>query len=194
MNAAGVGPVAPSDQTQSPIDLFLIFVGANVVATTFQVGAGLMAAVLYASNFAWIALNNVIAASACVRISAAGIDRTGRDRNGSRIGRHARRLERTASGRARRSRCRAVDAARRCGAHRSVPAPPLVDGTGAHRYVPVDARAGRRCRVPGAAVFFLSTSIGGTVPALMVSMVLYLLLSRREGPAEDPRRRPVEQV
>src|SRR5205814_4112658 len=104
--------------------LFLIFVGANVVATTFQVGAsltgsfslraaiiltlvgsvagallvavlaplgprlrvpsviaarpalgivgaGLVAAVLYISNFAWIALNNVIAASACARAAAA---------------------------------------------------------------------------------------------------------------------------
>jgi purine-cytosine permease-like protein len=121
MNAADIGPVAPADQTQSTVDLFLIFVGANVVATTFQVGASLVqtftlstaialigvgsiagavlvaalaplgpqlrvpsviaaraalgvrgaalvAVVLYASNFAWIALNNVIAASACARI------------------------------------------------------------------------------------------------------------------------------
>jgi len=121
VNAADVGPVAPADQTQSPVDLCLIFVGANVVATTFQVGASLassftastatllisagsaggaalvavlaplgprlrvpsviaaraalgvngaalVAAVLYASNFAWIALNNVIAASACARV------------------------------------------------------------------------------------------------------------------------------
>src|SRR5258708_3423917 len=33
-------------------------------------GAGLVAVVLYLSNFAWIALNNVIAASACVRVVA----------------------------------------------------------------------------------------------------------------------------
>src|SRR5258707_13410339 len=33
-------------------------------------GAGLVAIVLYASNFAWIALNNVIAASACARAAA----------------------------------------------------------------------------------------------------------------------------
>ena len=125
MNAADIGPVRPEDQNQSSIDLFLIFVGANVVATTFQVGAslassfavreatlliivgsaagaalvailapigsrlrvpsviaarpalgfrgaGLVAAVLYLSNFAWIALNNVIAASASSR--AAGTD------------------------------------------------------------------------------------------------------------------------
>src|SRR5262245_64475674 len=30
-------------------------------------GAGIVAALLYGSNFAWIALNNVIAASACAR-------------------------------------------------------------------------------------------------------------------------------
>src|SRR6266516_5889229 len=120
LNAADIAPVRPDAQTQSSVDLFLIFVGANVVATTFQVGAslapafsvrasillilagsaagaalvaglapigprlrvpsviaarpalgirgaGLVALVLYVSNFAWIALNNVIAASACVR-------------------------------------------------------------------------------------------------------------------------------
>ena len=126
MNAADIRPAAPAEQTQSTVDLFLIFVGANVVATTFQVGAslassfslaatlvlvavgsvggaalvaalaplgprlrvpsviaarpalgivgaGLVAGVLYISNFAWIALNNVIAASACARVGAAWI-------------------------------------------------------------------------------------------------------------------------
>jgi NCS1 family nucleobase:cation symporter-1 len=120
VNAADIGPVPPDAQSQSSLDLFLIFVGANVVATTFQVGAslassfsvraatglilvgsaagaalvaslapigsrlrvpsviaarpalgirgaGLVAVVLYLSNFAWIALNNVIAASASSR-------------------------------------------------------------------------------------------------------------------------------
>jgi len=124
MQAADIRPVEPSAQHQSTVDLFLIFVGANVVATTFQVGAslaasftlgtllaligigsvagallvaalaplgprlrvpsviaarpalgfagaGLVAIVLYVSNFAWIALNNVIAASACARAAAA---------------------------------------------------------------------------------------------------------------------------
>ena len=123
MNAADIRPVAPVEQTQSTLDLLLIFVGANVVATTFQVGAslsssfglaatlglvaagsiggaalvaalaplgprlrvpsiiaarpalgiagaGLVAVILYVSNFAWIALNNVIAASACARVGA----------------------------------------------------------------------------------------------------------------------------
>ena len=124
MKAADVGPAAPADQTQSSFDLFLIFIGANIVATTFQVGASLaasftvstanvliiagsvagaalvaalaplgprlrvpsviaarpalgiqgaalVAVVLYVSNFAWIALNNVIAASACARLFGA---------------------------------------------------------------------------------------------------------------------------
>jgi pimeloyl-ACP methyl ester carboxylesterase len=38
---AAIQPVPPADQTQSSFDLFLIFVGANIVATTFQVGASL---------------------------------------------------------------------------------------------------------------------------------------------------------
>jgi len=124
VNAADIRPVDPAGQTQSAADLFLIFVGANIVATTFQVGAslvpafslrtamaliaagsvagsalvaalaplgprlrvpsviaarpalgvtgaGLVAAVLYLSNFAWIAINNVIAGSACARAGAA---------------------------------------------------------------------------------------------------------------------------
>jgi NCS1 family nucleobase:cation symporter-1 len=121
VNAADVQPIRPEDQTQSPFDLFLIYVGANIVATTFQVGASLagsfslgslaaiivigslagaafvaalaplgprlrapsiviaraplgmrgaaiVAGVLYVSNFAWIAINNVIAASALARV------------------------------------------------------------------------------------------------------------------------------
>jgi NCS1 family nucleobase:cation symporter-1 len=126
VNAADIRPISADGQTQSALDLFLIFVGANVVATTFQVGAslsssfsltavmalvlagsaagaalvaalaplgsrlrvpsiiasrpalgiagaGLVAVVLYLSNFAWIALNNVIAASACARVGTAWI-------------------------------------------------------------------------------------------------------------------------
>ena len=52
------------------------------------VGAGLVAVVLYVTNFAWIALNNVIAASACARVGAAWIGprpvrrRPGRSRSG----------------------------------------------------------------------------------------------------------------
>jgi purine-cytosine permease-like protein len=120
-SAVELSPVAAADRNQSPLDLFLIFAGANIVATTLQVGAslvpafglrqalafiafgsvagaGLVAALaplgprlgvpsviacraalgwrgaslvallLYVTNFAWIAVNNVIAASACARL------------------------------------------------------------------------------------------------------------------------------
>lgn len=116
MHAAEIGPVAPANRTQSAADLFAIFAGANIVATTLQVGAALafdftpeaavvliaagatlgsmlvaslavlgprlgvpsviaargalgvrgaalVAALLYVTNFAWIAVNNLIAAS-----------------------------------------------------------------------------------------------------------------------------------
>jgi NCS1 family nucleobase:cation symporter-1 len=116
MRAADLAPVPGSEQTQRPLDLFLIFAGANVVATTLQAGASLPAALgpwgatavigsgafvgaglvgllapigsrlrvpsivasravlgysgaqalallLFVTNFAWIALNNAIAAS-----------------------------------------------------------------------------------------------------------------------------------
>jgi purine-cytosine permease-like protein len=122
VNAADIGPIAPADRRQPPIDLFVIFACANIVATTFQTGAslvpafslgsaltliaigglfgslliavlsavgprlgvpsviaaraalgttgaGLVAFLLYVTNFAWIAVNNVIAASACARIA-----------------------------------------------------------------------------------------------------------------------------
>ena len=121
MQSVELGPVAPADRTQSALDLFLIFVGANVVATTLQIGAsfagkasfgqasiiiiagalggavlvaalvpigtrlgvpsivasraalgfsgaGLLALLLFLTNFAWIALNNVIAASICASL------------------------------------------------------------------------------------------------------------------------------
>ena len=121
MQSVELGPVAPSDRRQTPLDLFLIFAGANIVATTLQVGASLagqfstgaaiaiilagavfgaalvavlapigtalgvpsivasraalgfagadlLALLLFVTNFAWIALNNVIAASICARL------------------------------------------------------------------------------------------------------------------------------
>jgi purine-cytosine permease-like protein len=121
MQAADLGPIPDSEKTQSPVDLFLIIAGANLVATTLQTGASLAPAfglrqaallaaggivlgtalvaaltplgprlgvpsvvacraalglrggalvslILYVTNFAWIAVNNVIAASACARL------------------------------------------------------------------------------------------------------------------------------
>ena len=121
MHSVELTPVPEADQTQRPIDLFLIFVGANIVATTLQVGASLppmplrtalavvaagsiggallvallapigsrlrvpsivaaraalghhgaqlVALVLFVTNFVWIALNNVIAASVASRLA-----------------------------------------------------------------------------------------------------------------------------
>lgn len=121
MQPVELGPVKPADRTQTPFDLFLIFAGANIVATTLQVGAslagslpawsamtvvlsgailgaalvavlapigprlgvpsiiasraalgfsgaGLLALLMFVTNFAWIALNNVIAASIAAKL------------------------------------------------------------------------------------------------------------------------------
>jgi purine-cytosine permease-like protein len=125
VNSVELGPVPTGERQQSGLDLFLIFAGANIVATTLQVGAGLagtfttrtalgvivvgavtggalvaalapigprlgvpsivaaraalgfsgaqlLALLLFVTNFAWIALNNVIAASICARIFGGG--------------------------------------------------------------------------------------------------------------------------
>ncbi len=122
MNPVDLNPIPAAHRTQSAFDLFLIFAGANIVATTLQTGAslvpafglwtalglvgvgslagslliaalselgprlgvpsviaaraalglrgaGLVAVLLYATNFAWIAVNNVIAASACAQVA-----------------------------------------------------------------------------------------------------------------------------
>jgi NCS1 family nucleobase:cation symporter-1 len=121
VDAADVSCVPESQRTQPPFDLFLIFVAANVVATTLQTGAVLgsrfggrtailltiggaafgalvvallapvgsksgvpsmiaaraplgfrgaqaVSALLFLTNFAWIAINNQIAASACAQV------------------------------------------------------------------------------------------------------------------------------
>ncbi|MGQ0734458.1 MAG: cytosine permease [Acidobacteriota bacterium] len=41
MRAVDLSPIRDDEQTERPFDLFLIFVGANIVATTLQVGASL---------------------------------------------------------------------------------------------------------------------------------------------------------
>jgi NCS1 family nucleobase:cation symporter-1 len=121
VDAADLSPVPEAQRTQSPLDLFLIFAAANVVATTMQTGAALglhygesqamaialigavfgallvavlapvgsrtgvpsmiaaraplgyrgaqmVSGLLYLTNFAWIAINNQIAASACAQV------------------------------------------------------------------------------------------------------------------------------
>jgi purine-cytosine permease-like protein len=125
MRPVDLSPISADDQVQRPFDLFLIFVGANIVATTLQVGASLpptfslsialmviavgavggaaltgalapigtrlrvpsivasraalglsgakaLALLLFVTNFAWIALNNVIAASITARVTNVG--------------------------------------------------------------------------------------------------------------------------
>jgi len=125
MRPVDLAPVTPAEQTSAPLDLFLIFVGANIVATTLQVGASLpssftmqtafsviaigavggalltaalapvgsrlrvpsivatraalgtggaqtLALLLFVTNFAWIALNNVIAASITTQVTGIG--------------------------------------------------------------------------------------------------------------------------
>jgi purine-cytosine permease-like protein len=122
MDAANLSPVPESERTQPPFDLFLIFIAANVVATTLQTGAvlgsryggqtailitlggaafgallvallapvgsrfgvpsmiaaraalgyrgaQLVSGLLFITNFAWIAINNQIAASACAAVA-----------------------------------------------------------------------------------------------------------------------------
>ena len=120
MHSVELDPIDTRDQVQRPLDLFLIFAGANVVATTLQIGASLprlsmaaalaiigagslggallvallapvgsrlrvpsivatraalgyhgaqlVAVILFLTNFVWIALNNVIAASITSRL------------------------------------------------------------------------------------------------------------------------------
>lgn len=125
MRPVDLSPITPDQQTETPLDLFLIFVGANIVATTLQVGATLppsfslgvalavivvgaiggaaltallapigvrlrvpsivaaraplgmagaqaLALLLFVTNFVWIALNNVIAASISASLTGIG--------------------------------------------------------------------------------------------------------------------------
>jgi NCS1 family nucleobase:cation symporter-1 len=125
MRPVDLSPITPDQQTETPLDLFLIVVGANIVATTLQVGASLpasfplgvalgviavgaiagavltaalapigtrlrvpsivaaraplglagaqvLALLLFLTNFVWIALNNVIAASISAQFTGLG--------------------------------------------------------------------------------------------------------------------------
>jgi NCS1 family nucleobase:cation symporter-1 len=125
MRPVDLSPISADQQTASGLDLFLIFAGANIVATTLQVGASLpatlglggaltvigvgaiggaaltaalapigtrlrvpsivaaraplgrsgarlLALLLFVTNFAWIALNNVIAASIAAPLTGLG--------------------------------------------------------------------------------------------------------------------------
>ena len=60
-------------QTKSSFDLFLIFVGANVVATTFQVGASLAPAFRVRDAPALIAISSAIGAAPVAARVALGV-------------------------------------------------------------------------------------------------------------------------
>ena len=62
MNAVDLEPIPAAEKTQSALDLFLIFAGANVVATTFITGATLKAGLPFSSALAAAALGSVIGA------------------------------------------------------------------------------------------------------------------------------------
>lgn len=62
MNAADLEPIPAEQKIQSSLDLFLIFAGANVVATTFITGATVKAGLSFSSSMVAVALGSVIGA------------------------------------------------------------------------------------------------------------------------------------
>ncbi|MBX7185400.1 MAG: cytosine permease [Vicinamibacteria bacterium] len=62
MNAADLEPIPAAERTQSATDLFLIFAGANVVATTFITGATVKGGLSFAASMAAVAIGSVIGA------------------------------------------------------------------------------------------------------------------------------------
>lgn len=72
MNAADLEPVPLAERTQSSLDLFLIFAGANVVATTFITGATVKAGLPFASALAAVALGSVIGAALVALLAPVG--------------------------------------------------------------------------------------------------------------------------
>jgi len=72
VNAADIRPVDPAGQTQSAADLFLIFVGANIVATTFQVGASLVPAFSLRTAMALIAAGSVAGSALVAALAPLG--------------------------------------------------------------------------------------------------------------------------
>lgn len=72
MNAADIAPIKPAEQTQSVFDLFLIFVGANVVATTFQVGASLAPSFSMAAVLTLITAGSIVGAALVAALAPLG--------------------------------------------------------------------------------------------------------------------------
>src|SRR6186713_2531334 len=72
MRAVNLDPVKDDEQTQRPFDLFLIFVGANIVATTLQVGASLPASFTLRGALAVIAAGAVGGAALVAALAPIG--------------------------------------------------------------------------------------------------------------------------
>ena len=72
MEAADLGPVPAEARTQSPLDLFLIFVGANIVATTLVTGASLVPAFSVPEVLVLIALGSVIGSALVAALAPVG--------------------------------------------------------------------------------------------------------------------------
>jgi NCS1 family nucleobase:cation symporter-1 len=62
MNAADLEPIPADQRTQSSLDLFLIFAGANVVATTFITGATVKAGLSFPGSIAAVLVGSVVGA------------------------------------------------------------------------------------------------------------------------------------
>src|SRR5205085_5562890 len=72
VQAADIRPVDPTAQMQSSADLFLIFVGANVVATTFQVGASLAGSFTPGTMLRLIAVGSIAGAALVAALAPLG--------------------------------------------------------------------------------------------------------------------------
>src|SRR6185436_17006939 len=72
VQAADIRPAAPTEQTQSIFDLFLVFVGANIVATTFQVGASLASSFTVRTTIGIILAGSVAGAAIVAALAPLG--------------------------------------------------------------------------------------------------------------------------
>ena len=74
MQAADLRPIPDAEKNQSPVDLFLIFAGANIVATTFQVGASLAGSFTVGAAVTLIIVGSIAGAGLRTEVS---VDATG---------------------------------------------------------------------------------------------------------------------
>ena len=72
MQAVELGAVPPEERNQSALTLFLIFAGANIVATTLQVGASLVPAFGLREALGFIAFGSVAGAALVAALAPLG--------------------------------------------------------------------------------------------------------------------------